>query len=405
MANLPQDGVPDATLESVSASAREGTAENGRGPGLRNIILAVRLRTRDSVGAQADISWAGDSPAAALCTDVISASSGAPESPQGAVLRSRFFSLQSALLTVRRLQWAVKGLEESAGTSEITALMAIYSPNDAGAGAVASLLEKCAPGQVLIGSSLAEAVQQLPNADLGGTRPGDWREFLWRTAETPPSLEKDEESLLGLIRALGREDPVGSVPEAARSTTATPVFSAAELSEGLGRSHVEPEPVPVFTRFKWLIVGGAVAVVVLIAALVIPGMVSGNRGKSATQVPEAPAKTAPASPQPAAVPPSPAASEKPRESRQLSRSAKLAKAEVKAGPNTEAAAPKVPAGTCDLTEADIPRSLNRAESYMYAGKLAEAQAMFQRVLGCPSAHDKALEGLQRVRQRMAAQSH
>ena len=40
---------------------------------------------------------------------------------------------------------------------------------------------------------------------------------------------------------------------------------------------------------------------------------------------------------------------------------------------------------------------------MYAGKLAEAQAAYQRVVGCASAHEKALEGLQRVKQRMAAQ--
>lgn len=198
------------------------------------------------------------------------------------------------------------------------------------------------------------------------------------------------------------------MPEAPRTTATTPAVAVAEVAETLGRSRPEPEPVPVFTRFKWLIVGGAAAVVVLIAALIIPGIVSGNRGKSVPPVPDASSKTA-APAEPAVVPPSPAVSEKPKESRQVSRSAKppknAPKAEAKAEPKTEAAAPKVPAGTCDLTEADIPRSLNRAENYMYAGKLAEAQAMYQRVLGCASAHDKAAEGLQRVRQRIAAQSH
>jgi hypothetical protein len=49
-------------------------------------------------------------------------------------------------------------------------------------------------------------------------------------------------------------------------------------------------------------------------------------------------------------------------------------------------------------------SLARADNDMHAGKLAEAQAAYQRVLGCPAAHEQALQGLQRVKLRIAAQS-
>ena len=41
---------------------------------------------------------------------------------------------------------------------------------------------------------------------------------------------------------------------------------------------------------------------------------------------------------------------------------------------------------------------------MYAGKLPEAQSAYQRLLGCPSARDRANEGLRLVKQRIAAQS-
>ena len=405
MANLRQDRVSDATLEDASMSTAEGSTANGSGPCPRSIVLALRLRTYDGGGLQGDVSWDTGSPVVALCMDVISASGGAADAPQGTVLPSRFFDLQSALLTIRRLQWALEGLREGAGSPEITASIAIHSVSDPAAGAVASVLEKSAPGQVLVGGSLAEAVQQLPNADVRGTSAGDWRELLWRTREAGTGFSADEESVLGLIRALGREDPGAGQRETPRTTATAPAFPAAEVSETLGRSRLEPEPTPFFVRMKWLIVGGAVVVVVLLAAWIIPGMVSGNRGKSAPPSPDVSRKTVtPVAPPPPPAPAKPAVSEKPREARQLPRSTKQPKTEAKAEPKTEPVAPKVPAGTCDLTEADIPRSLNRAESYMYAGKLAEAQAMYQRVLGCPSAHDKAQEGLQRVRQRMAAQS-
>jgi hypothetical protein len=41
---------------------------------------------------------------------------------------------------------------------------------------------------------------------------------------------------------------------------------------------------------------------------------------------------------------------------------------------------------------------------MYAGKLEAAQDAYQRLAGCPTAHDKAAEGLRLVKQRIAAQS-
>jgi hypothetical protein len=59
--------------------------------------------------------------------------------------------------------------------------------------------------------------------------------------------------------------------------------------------------------------------------------------------------------------------------------------------------------SCDMNEADIQRSLSRAENYMHAGRLSDAQAAFQSVLGCASSREKAQDGLQRVKQRMQAQ--
>jgi len=408
MANLRQDRVPDPTLSAVSAPGSPGTAVDGPAAAPRGIVLSVRLRSQDG-NSQADVPWTGDAPPVALSLDVISASGGAAEPPQGATLSAGFVNLQSALLTVRRLQWALEGLAESAGSGRTAAAIAIHSIGDPAGGGVAAALQNVAPGQVLLTSRIAEAVQQLPGVTLRETGDGNWRELLWKGADTPLSYSADEQSVLRLIGALGREDPCPPkaetpVPVAAPVPATTRVTAVAEAPDRLGRSRADPEPAGGIAKFKWLIVGGAAAAVVLVAALVIPGMVSGSHSKAPAQNPDASTKTAgPVAPAiPVANPPNPTGPDQPKPPGKPAKQARGAEAKVEG--KTEPPAPKPFVGSCDLTEAEIPRSLSRAENYMYAGKLEEAQAVFQRVLGCPSAHEKALEGLQRVKQRMAAQS-
>ena len=60
-------------------------------------------------------------------------------------------------------------------------------------------------------------------------------------------------------------------------------------------------------------------------------------------------------------------------------------------------------GKCDLTESEIPKTLDRAEHYLHAGQLEEAQVQYERVVGCPAAHEKAQAGLKLVKQRIETQ--
>jgi outer membrane biosynthesis protein TonB len=409
MANSPQDQASKPALSNPSASGSAAPCSNGSGPASRRILLAIRLRTQDSSGSPAGVSWVADEPAAALVMDLISASGGVPDEPWGAVLAARFADLQSALLTVRRLQWALEGLNESAASAATAASVVLDSLEDpAVAAATVRMLEHMAAGEVLVGAALADALQPLPGVTLRATDNGNWRELLWHGAEASQGFAADEQSVLSLIRKLGREDPGPLQIDLPRPTAeTTPAAPEDALSERLGRSSLEPEPAPGFGR--WLIVGGAAAVVVLIAALVIGGMVFGKHGKTAPPPPDISHKPAAPAPPPMAVP----VVEKTRESRPPAKPAKQPRSEPKTEPRPEsrsesrpaaAPSPRTPAVPCDLTEADIPRTLSRAESYMYAGKLTEAQAIFQRLLPCSSAHDKAQEGLDRVRQRIAAQS-
>ena len=401
--------MPYPTLSSVSAPDG-GAAADGAPAAARSIILSLRLRTKNGSGFAADVSWAGDSPAVALSLDLLSASGGAAEPPQGLVLSARFVHFQSALLTARRLQWALQGLAESARSNATAATIAIHAADDPASAGVATALERVPPGldsigsSILLSSGIADAVQQLPGVMLRETGDGNWRELVWKGAEAPSSFSVDEQSLLGLIRALGREDPCPSPPEAPSAVpVATRVTAPVEAPAVLEQYLPENEPASGLAKFKWLIVGGAAAALVLVVMLVIS---MGSHSKAPVQNSD-PSKTAgpvaPANPTPN--PPAPLVSEKPHEAKPSPKSTRQARnVQPDSQPKAEPAAQRPVTGPCDLTEAEIPRSLTRAENLMYAGKLEEAQAAFQRVLGCPSAHDKATQGLQRVKQRMAAQS-
>lgn len=381
---------------------------NGHPAAPRGIVLSICLRTLDSSGSLAAVSWASEAPATALAVDIITASGGAPDVLQGMVLPSRFFNAQSALLAARRLQWALEGLAETTRSS-VTASIAIYAPEDPAAASGPPTLESLAPGQVLLSSQIAAAVHQLPGVVMNPSLNGNWRALQWQSQRAPASLAVDEQSVLGLIRTLGREDPCPALPEPAPAAqipvvTSTPT-GIKETPGGLGRSVLEPEAQPLWKK-PWIMVSAAAAVVVLAAALVIPAMVSGNHAK--TPAPAAAPTTVSPPTQPVTTPLNPVepmTSAKPREQKPPVQPGKRPRTDAKPPAVSELQPQAKPSpGSCNLTEGEIPRSLARAQSLMYAGKLEAAQDAFQRLVGCPSARDKAAEGLRLVKLRIAAQS-
>jgi len=411
MANLRQDRVPESTLAHTSAASANADAPsvNGRTPASRGIVLSICLRISDSSGTPASvspafISWNPDTPAAALAIDILTASGGAPDPPQGAILQSRFFNLQSALLAARRLQWAMEGLAENSGAAT-GANLSIHSTEDSVAGSVAKTLQGLLPGQVLLSAGMAEAVRQLPGLAMRPGADARWMELQWRSDDSK-NFAADEQAVTGLIRALGRQDPVPPQLEQERppSPPATPVpatTGAFQAPASFGRSLDQPESAPgPFWKRPWVIVSAGAAVLVVLAVLIIPAMVSSGRPKA--PVPDAPAKTAPPAPSPvtppaASVPPAP---EEPRDQKPAVKPGRQPRTPANPGTATGQPQPKPAAGSCDLTEGEIPLSLQRAERLMYAGKLDEAQDAYQHLVGCPSAREKALDGLRQVKQRI-----
>jgi hypothetical protein len=109
---------------------------------------------------------------------------------------------------------------------------------------------------------------------------------------------------------------------------------------------------------------------------------------------------APAGPSPAVVQNQPAHASAPSAPSKHSKLGDMLN-KLKPGGGDQKTVPTVAAAHCDLTEEDIQRSLARADRYMDNGDLADARAAYQHVQGCPSVHDRAQAGLERIRKMEA----
>lgn len=413
MSNLRQDRVPGPTLAPTSPPSSDSAAINGRASAPRDIVLSLRLRIPDSSGSAASVSWSADGPATAMAIDIMSASGGALDPPQGTVAQFRFFNLQSAVLGARRLQWALEGLADTAQAA--SAAMAIHSVEEMASvegtaeGSAAQMLESLGPGLVLLSAAIAEPVQQLPGAVLRDASHRSWRELQWRS-EGPKNIDADQQSVLGLIRGLGRQDPCAPQQEPAPSKepASTPAAAAYQPQPTLGRSVDEPDAATTpFWKKPWVLVSAGAVVLVLLATVIIPMMVSGGHPKAPVKDGTTISAPSPSSSStPTGVAPSSAAAPslpgRTRDQKPGGKPARQPRAPGNAGTGAEPTSPR-PAASCDLTEGEIPPSLQRAERLMFAGKLADAQDAYQRLAGCPTAREKALEGLRIVKQRMATQ--
>jgi hypothetical protein len=383
-------------------------------------VLAVRLFASDGNLAATGISWNGAGLPATLALDLIKASGGTRDGGGDAVMTAGFPNLQSALLTARRLQWAMEGLGGERGNAAATIL--VHSADDPSAASAQAALEKASPGRILLGSSVAESVYQLPNILLrDASGPGGWREMLWRSAAAA-NPAADEQSMLRQIRALGREDPCpAEVPPPGPRTLLAPVEAAVSAptpeDDLLGPTRREPAPDQGSSGTKkWLIVGGAAAAVVVFGAVLIPFLVSANHAKPVPTSPVSPTKTSdtpsptPPTPVPSPVP-TPAPPQAPVDKPLSPSGGKQPKVDPTGGVstggvNTGGVSPMTPPkgfSKCELIPSEIPKTLDRAEYLLHAGQLEEAQAAFVSVQYCPGAYQRAQAGLKLVKQRMVTQ--
>lgn len=440
MANTQPRRVSDETLPPGSALEQSGsvgvasqTAPHG--------VVSIRLSTGGADPTENSV-WNSGITAACLTLDMISALGASPRPIGNDTLTAEFPSVTNALLAARRLQWALSGLAEKAPTGRVAATVLVCTDAEAlhSNESLAKALGNAGQGQILLSGAVFEAVSGLPGVVLGSSSEGGWHE-LHENRSVANSGETDEQTIQKLLRELGRDDPfppkveAPPVPPAAQPISASRPVSAkmASASRPISVSrpisstrpanstdHVEaaPESVDVDDQVsaradrdsseepgnkKWLILGGAAAALILVV-LILFGM---HRKPTTAGAPteSAPAITTTSN--------SPAAT-----STASGRSTSPAKADIKAKPTTAGAtlvsskksakgeavvgaSKPVDAGPCDLTQAEIPRSLQRAENDMHAGRLEEAKAAFLGVRGCPGARERADEGLRQIQQAMS----
>jgi len=340
-----------------------------------------------------------NSPVLCLVLDLIRSSGGNPGLENVDSLYASFPDLRSGLLCARRIQWAVEGLTEYDSFRGVAAAILVGSADETRQGSGSVNQEWVAePGNILLSRNICELVDGLPGVALGETSAGGSRNWSWKTSQPNASFAVDEQAVLGMIRAAGRSDPGlfnsnPSVPVpilgvSSRETSNQPGIYQ-ERFDDTGNQARRPKA-GATSRVPILIGAAAVLVIGVVALL----FAFSHKAPVQSAAPSAASPVQEARPVQSPLP------SKQTSAKATSSSKKPSKAEPKV--DAKPVPPPV-VSHCDLTEEDIERSLVRADRYMHGGDLSNARAAYQHVLGCPSAREKAQDGLNRI-QRMAAQS-
>ena len=398
MANQHKDRVPD---ETPATSSMPGA----RPAGSRTSVLYVRMWLEAGKRMDARPSRTR-APLLSLVEDTVRACGGVAEAENAEHVAARFPDLLSALQCARRIHWGVEGLAESFRGA--AAAMLVDACDEPGRYAAPSNQDwdGADPGTIVLKPGVCEALDGVPGLSLGKKTAAGFRQWVWRSAAANANLAADEQVVLGMLREAGRGDPAvgASTPVGADASTDaatrlfTPAGAAAAGRDDAGRGDTAAAGVG---KSRMPLIAGAVAVVLIAVAVIFfltrkspvqsadPAAQDGKPAQGTTSAAQAPVASTPA-----AAPTNPTTSKH----KGILDSVKNA---LNGG--TKGAPPPPVASHCDLTAEDIQRSLDRADRYMHAGDLGDARAAYQHVLGCPSAHEKAQEGLVRI-QRMAAES-
>jgi len=410
MLNRDKDRVSDETLVYTPASGFGRSGPSQFGP--REGILFVRLWS--AAGKRLDCRPTRHSgPLLNLVLDVIRSSAGTQEAGSAEFVSARFPDIFSGLQCGRRIQWTVEGLTEHESFRSAAAAILIDAGDSSHQhqGPSGQDWEAATPGKILLKSSVCEVLEGVPGVSLEGITAGGWRNWSWKAIEPDTSFSADEQVVGRIIQADGRIDPgtvaLSTAQTPARSTSASPA-AANRPTAASSSTDIDDGAAKHSSLLRIPMVAGAVGVLLIAVVLIFlltrkttvqsatPGAVSGSSPASVSG--SQPAQNTPHASSPSTVAP-PVVAERPAQTPASSKHARDKKAAV---PELKPA-PAPVIVHCDLTEEDIQRSLARADRYMHAGDLADARAAYQHVLGCPSARERAQEGLNRI-QRMAAQN-
>ncbi len=395
----------------AQAAAQVSSPAEGK-PSTFTAFLSVRIWASSESGP---LLWESGAAAVCLAADLIAASEGAQVSSQGGVLVAGFPSIQPAVSTARRLQWAVQGFSEAEDLRGTSVAVLVHSADDisseTGGGGVQDALEQTGPGQILLTGKASQLFEDLPGFSMQAIEGSGLRELLWRHPESQSSRSADDRFITQTIRQQGLEDELFIEPE-------QPVTPDEDLFlEADSGTPVPVRPGLLRRRSTWLIAGGCAAAFLLGAVAIYhpakdePRPAPKAPAPSAMTTPPAapavhPAAEIPKSPSSTAASPAQTVPETPVE--------RPKRPERKPQPPTEAVVPKPepkppepprerPGGKCDLEPDEISGTIDRAEKSFGRGQYSAALRQFGAVVECEPGNGRAREGLERVRRAMAAE--
>jgi hypothetical protein len=440
MAAIEQSRLSDPSATPATAVAGESASGAGA-------ALSMRLWRAGGTSSSGDLSWQGADAAVCLALDLIAAGqieqngqtgqagAGVATTADGKYLVAAFSGITSALLTARRLQWALTGFAETGRFAGTAAAVLVHSKADLPALASDSSallpLEKAAAGQILLTPKAAELLQDLPGLPLQATPDGGLSEVLWRTGETTSNGSSDEEALSQLIKLHGLEveppaqSPIPSPEPIAPAAPAGPfgtdrglrALPAAAEPDAVGLGAVEsdefdPGDSVASRRAKPGVLIGAGCAVALVLVLIVVFAVSHKGAEKPAAVAAEPAasSTVPASsvsqpspvqaasvaPATSAVPaPPPKHSEvvqKDRKHDEAAQGNSSATDAAKTQGNADKQA-KAVGGNCDLDSNLLPKMVEQAERSRADGNYPAALRQFRAVLACDPHNARARSGL------------
>jgi hypothetical protein len=420
MATFQQSRQPDQQATQATPTAKVAQQIGGA-------ALSIRLwRAKDSAQSS-DLSWQGNDPAVCLTADLIAASQGVVATWNGRFLVVGFSGVQQAVLTARRLQWALLGFCEADKFAGTACAILVHSASDlpalqADASALLPL-ENAAPGKILLTAKTAEFLQDLPGLPLRPNSDTGLSELVWRHQTETASLPSDDEVLSQFAKQHGIEIEAQAPPQQPQAPA--PPGAPAGTDRGMrplpGNAGMEaPKPeggeaAPFDSELQdpprsgnlRLLIGAACAAVILIVVVVI-ALTHKDAANSSAAAPPAPSVAAPVSsatqppqsqtesPAPIANASTPPEPQKPAEPTQKERkrdeAARASQAAADAA-KSQANQPKVVAGNCDLEANLVPKMLEQAERSRVQGNYPAALRQYRAVLACDRNNARARSGL------------
>lgn len=414
-----QSRPPDQPAPQATPLAKDGLSASGA-------ALLIRLWKAQETAQTGDLSWTSDDPTVSLAADLIAAENGVASALRGNILLAAFPGIQPAVLTARRLQWALMGFSESDRFAGTAAALLVHSAADLPAleadSTVPLPLENAAPGQILLTPKTAELLRDLPGHSLRAASEAGPCELLWRGSEGASSRTSDEEALSHFIQMNGLENeapappqpPVASPPETQPSGPDPVAQASAEAMEqdtvkfGLSGLHGFASGPRGKSRLPLVIAGVVATLLALLAVITISYKYKWEPKPASVAVPPAalPSAPSPVAAQPSqSLPDHPVAAtsaatqpQQPKPSKQAPKDrkrAELARANRVAAEvaKTKANPPVAAAGNCELDSNLLPKMLDQAERSREQGNYAAALRQFRAVLACDRNNARARSGL------------